>query len=1034
MLMETSIIHLSDLHFKNDVENRFRIERLREDIAGLPLGSNVVTAFTGDLVQSGDQEQYDVLFELLLGPLIEANHQIAIVPGNHDVERHLTNGEGAAAFLKDRASSYLFSGSSFKQSPFEDNPNGPLNNYRTLEELFEPYAERSFYGYVKQIGDVSVVGMNSTWLSHERHNGDSDRGKLRVEPHVLSKYVEGLPETSFKLLLLHHPLDWLEETTRDAITGIATKNFDLVLFGHVHTADLTSLVRNENGATFIQSPPLRADWSKGTNGYAVIRCNTVSGASEITYRSYSKSRRIFVLGEDFGSGGISYPKESDRKFFQSSPSLSSLAQRFLADEPHDLVDWHRRNVRAKSNYIESFITPQIHKIAYGDEEQWLEAPVALSRIFEPSMRDHFVIAPADSGLSTCAFLTLKGIAENVRETGIIPAFFDAGDTSVNRASILRSMVQTGLTRYTTAEMEHLAEQGSVRLIVDGLNLSNAEHFNNFRQTIQKFFPKVPIVAFVRTEKVGQAVSSLDHPALSLVDDDVYELAELGVQQIREVIAMHRKKLNDSTIEKLATHAIESLSQINEPIFPSTVAVLVETLVQDHDFRPINKARLLDRYVECLLGRFELEDVREGTFSSHDKIEFLSYVARKILEQNTSGLTDNEWKDAHSSYEAGYLMELPRGLLNEFEEKGLLVSEGGRITFRADYLFSYFIARQMKSDALFAEKITAGNGLFKHHAEIVFYGELEGTDTGSVLDQVYKQVDQLEETLLEQYSKAGIDLSTEWLNSVSDDPKEVIEVFQELLDVDNSDPNPDIADLQDNQRLANVLRRRGVARRHEVAESEARLLVAMKLYGQLIRNALHIPAKDKLRHLAKLYEAAEVWVGFMSAAREHIGSSPVTVAGGVRFINIGALFDREKSIADFKYNAPNSVSRVLADAVKNPQLSIALRTVLPQLTEMGALFAREALLTLPSRDNQEAYLQSIKGAQDKTLITASMRALRREYLGSGRNSDMRNHSEGIVGGIRRAVGERALGDPHRLEKLKLIRDMKAAAADKKRGTT
>jgi len=168
--------------------------------------------------------------------------------------------------------------------------------------------------------------------------------------------------------------------------------------------------------------------------------------------------------------------------------------------------------------------------------------------------------------------------------------------------------------------------------------------------------------------------------------------------------------------------------------------------------------------------------------------------------------------------------------------------------------------------------------------------------------------------------------------------------------------------------------------------------------------------------------------------EHIGSSPVTVAGGVRFINNGALLDREKSIADFKYNAPNSMSRVLADAVKNPQLSIALRSVLPQLSEMGTLFAREALLTLPSRDNQEAYLQSIKGAQDKTLITASMRALRREYLGSGRNSDMRNHSEVIVAGIRSVVGERALGDPNRLEKQKLVRDMKVAAAHKKRGTT
>ncbi|MGX9354008.1 metallophosphoesterase [Roseobacteraceae bacterium S113] len=1032
--MEISIVHLSDLHFKNDVENRFRIKKLREDLAALPIGANVITAFTGDLVQSGDQEQYDVLFDLLLGPLIEANHQIAIVPGNHDVERHLTDSEGASAFLNDRASSYLFSGSSFKQTPDDENPNGSLNNYRTLEELFEPYVERSFYGYVKRVGDVSIVGMNSTWLSHERDKEDSDRGKLRVEPHVLSKYVEGLPETGFKILLLHHPLDWLEETTRDAITSIATENFNLVLFGHVHTADLTSLVRNENGATFIQSPPLRADWSKGTNGYAIVRCNTASGASEITYRSYSKSRRVFVLGEDFGSGGISYPKESDRKFFQRSPSLSSSAQKFLAGQPHDLVDWHRRNVRAKSNYIESFITPQIQKVAYGDEEQWLEAPVSLSQICGPSLRDHFIIAPADSGLSTCAFLTLKGISESVRDTGIIPAFFDAGDSSVNRASILRSMVQTGLCQYTTAEMEHLAEQGSVRLIVDGLNLSNAEHFNNFRETIRKFFPKMPIIAFVRTEKVGQAVSSLDYPALSLVDDDVYELGELGVQQIREVIAMHRKQLNDDTINKLANNTIESLSQINEPIFPSTVAVLVETLVQDHDFRPINKARLLDRYVECLLGRFELEDVREGTFSSHDKIEFLSYVARKILEHDTGGLSDTEWKDARSSYEAGYLIELPRGLLNEFEEKGLLVSEGGQITFRADYLFSYFIARQMKSDAAFADKISTGNGLFKHHSEVVFYGELEGTDTGSVLNQVYKQVDQLEETLLEQYSKAGIDLSTEWQNSVNDDPKEVAEVFKELVEVDYSDPDPDVADRQDNQRLTNVLRRRGIARRHEVSESEARLLVAMKLYGQLIRNALHIPAKDKLRHLEKLYDAAEVWVGFMSAAREHIGSSPVTVAGGVRFINNGALFDREKSISDFKYNAPNSVSRILADAVKNPQLSVALRSVLPQLSDMGALFAREALLTLPSRDNREAYLQSIKAADDRTLVTASMRALRREYLGSGRNSEMRTHSEGIVGGIRSAVGERALGDPSKLEKQKLVRDLKAVAAEKERGKT
>jgi hypothetical protein len=163
----------------------------------------------------------------------------------------------------------------------------------------------------------------------------------------------------------------------------------------------------------------------------------------------------------------------------------------------------------------------------------------------------------------------------------LPVFFDAGEASTNRASVLRSMVQTCLARFTTSEMEHLAAEGSVRLIVDGLNLSNAAHFNNFRQTIRKFFPAVRVTAFVRTEKVGQAISSVDYPSMSLVEDDVYELGELGVQQIREVISLHRQKLTDAMVDKLANHAIESLSQINEPIFPSTVAVLVAQVRQQN---------------------------------------------------------------------------------------------------------------------------------------------------------------------------------------------------------------------------------------------------------------------------------------------------------------------------------------------------------------------------------------------------------------------------------------------------------------------
>jgi hypothetical protein len=335
----------------------------------------------------------------------------------------------------------------------------------------------------------------------------------------------------------------------------------------------------------------------------------------------------------------------------------------------------------------------------------------------------------------------------------------------------------------------------------------------------------------------------------------------------------------------------------------------------------------------------LEDVQEGNFTSYDKIDLLSFIARRILERDCPGLSHDEWLGLISEYEKGFMIELPKGLLDEFEEKGLLVSRGGQITFRADYLFSYFIARQMKSDAAFAQEVIAGDGLYKHDSEVIYYGELEGTDTASVLNELYLKMGELEQALVEQYSREGINLTTEWLASSEETPEEITAITEELRSVENKEPDPELADFRDNQKLTSVIRRRGIARRTEVAEVEAKLLVTMKLYGQLIRNALHISGSDKLRHLEMLYQAAETWVGFMSASRAHIGSLPVTIAGGVRFINYGALIDPVKSVAEFKYNAPNSISRILAEAVRNPQLSVALRNVIPSLspTPSGRVF-------------------------------------------------------------------------------------------------
>lgn len=1028
--MHAKIVHLSDLHFKNDAENRKRIEYLKTDLQRLEAEGGVFTAFTGDLVQSGDRsEDYDVLFDILIAPLSEMAHEVLVIPGNHDIQRSVANHDFIERHLEDRTSSYLFQKSSEMVQPNFHEVGDPLEHYRTIEEVLGPYDHHTYYGYSRTRGGLSFVGMNTTWLSRERPVGGTDRGKLRLEPYVLDKLSEKLPSETTKIALLHHPLDWLEETTRDAVSKLLMNRFDLVLYGHVHATDLTNLAQIGAGCIFMQSPPLRSGWSKGSNGYTVIQANLEHKKFEIEYRAYSETRRKFIPGEDFAPNGILRPREEDEIFYSTKPSGETLMLRFSESETFDYTAWYRANIRAKSKITSNFVSPKARKVSLDQDDTWLEPALPVTQLAKSSFRDQYYIAPLDSGLTTAAFLTFKEIADDFDSLRKIPAFFDAKEQKINKASILREIGRTCLVNYSHAEVEALVNLGGVCVIVDGLSLANVEQFNLFREVAGKFFSKVRFLYFLTTEQRGAPTVGSAIPNLNSETDEVYEFAQMYVADIREMVSLRSSEYSGYPIDSVVSQVVESFRQMDEPVYASSVAVVVETLNQDPEFKPINKARLLERYVECLLGRFDLEDVREGTFASSDKIDLLSFAARRMLEEDVQGIAEKAWGDLCEDYQRTYLIDLPNHLLDEFIEKGILTIFRGQVTFRGDYLFSFFVARQMKADPKFSEELTTGESLFKYHKEVAFYGDLEGTETRGVLGSIYTTLDSLQAILNENYSDAGVDLAAEWQatcieqNGISSQT----EAFENAADnLGRAGATPEQADRFDNSQLSEIVRRRGVTKRMAVMEAEAKLLVALRLYAALLKNALQVPAAEKLKHLSKLFESAETWVGFLCAYRGEITSNPVVMIGGIRITNPTALIDSDRSASEFKYNAPNSMSRVLAEALKNPQLATALRKVLPELQPMSALFARDALLGLPSGENREAYLSSLTNEKDINLATASLRTLRGRYLASGRNKAQREHIEAVVEQLSRIGSPVGSINFDKLKRARMIRDMKEKA--------
>ncbi len=994
--MEVTFIHLSDLHFKKDAESKRRVEHLLDDLDKQQISKPAWIMFTGDLVNAGDEYEclYEDLFDELIEPVAKSGYELAIVPGNHDIQRSVASCDFANNCLNNSEGEYLFKKNEKNGSPYGHEDKDPLKHYRVLEGICSA-DHRSYWGYTQTKGSVSVIGLNSAWLSCDR----DDRGKLRIESYALNDWIRDLPRDTLKVALFHHPLDWLDEASGKQVNHFLTEHIDLALYGHRHESDCVDLSRGDSSCMFVQSLPLRADGSSGANGYGIIRCDTDHKTFEITYRSYSSTRNKFITGSEFGENGICYPRRKDKEFFANRPQAQGLIKKFLEKKPNDFDAWYQDNIDMKIKnspegflqHIKTLVMPKAHRVSNNLDDRGLEIPTPIGTIISESDRNQFFMAPPDAGLTTAACLVFKKLVESVADHQKVPAFFDASKSAINRQYILRAIRQSSMVDCNSSEAQQAAENGTVVLVVDGLSLADFEQFNKFQSTLKQYFPKIRVICFLTTAKRGFSTTSEDDLDLSKDDGELYEFSEFSVSDIRAMVERQLPEKVPDARENIVTHVVESFQQMAEPIFPSSVAIVIQTLRHDPEFRPLNRSRLLERYVECLLGRYTLVDVQEGTFASSDKIDLLSFFARKLHESQDRAFDDNKWQDGCNEYQAKYSLDLPEGLQDEFMQKGLFTAyNNGKMTFRSDDLFSFFVARRMKSDSDFLDQLLSSDGLFKYRREIVFYGHLEGTDVHAVLDKVHNAAGEVQKNLLDIYKNRDIDLQEEWNKTCQENAKvsNKKDVKKAKKDLRDTQPNPEYADRESNHQLSQVHRQRGIAIRRSVTEAEAKMLVLMDMYALLLKNALQLPANDKLRHLKKLYQVAETWVGFLCAKREELSCRQFVFTGGIWFTNYNFNPDdpnqMQKLLRNFRFIAPNSLSRRLAQSLNNPQLSKALREVLPDLSPMGSLFARDVLLEMPGNDNVDSYVASLSKENNTNLITSSLRTARLKYLVSSQH--------------------------------------------------
>lgn len=234
-------LHLSDFHVGKDnyAQHRLFGEIIAHVEAQKATGIVPDLVFiTGDVANKGQKREYEEFRNSFYRPLCETlpDAKVFAVPGNHDVQRPSPDGLNPAALLK--------SGGRF----FD-----PTREGRTARGQVTP----RFKAYKQQMSlDVSadwitsdagayaetivladmtigVVGINTAWLAM----GDHDKEHITPGCNLVEEALKSVSNSAVRVVLGHHPLDWLDEGESERLRAIFGRHRVIYLHGHLHKAD-----------------------------------------------------------------------------------------------------------------------------------------------------------------------------------------------------------------------------------------------------------------------------------------------------------------------------------------------------------------------------------------------------------------------------------------------------------------------------------------------------------------------------------------------------------------------------------------------------------------------------------------------------------------------------------------------------------------------------------------------------------------------------------------------------------------------------
>lgn len=696
--MKYAIVNISDIHYRkkepegaSTITNAF-INDLKEQIITLS-DYKFYLAITGDIVYMGnDNEAYQSFseeFDQKLTTIGLSKEHRLLVPGNHDLDRNVVT-EDFQNYIK-RIEKFSRTEQSFNNFITDKNPmDQKFDNYELFESEFAKYGLHfSTQGQGWYLDDtLGVYCLNTALCSAGGANGQDDERKLAVSTRGLVDWCKK-KTTTMNILLMHHPINYLNGWSQNELRHIIENNFCLCLYGHRHKQEVFHNKLSQK-ALVCSAPPLFTD-KEDKLGYAIVLIED-NCIDKIVYRQYIQGKFL---------NGIIFSENNEG----------------IVDVQNDFLKNKKKLERALNNSLSLFkdqpivfIKPMISEAReFNDKENLLD-----QLIEDP--KTAIITAPPQFGLTCLSHhMRLEAYKKN--------KFWIYIDTNHTKSKNILEEIKNQVLDFDKKHEEIQC------IILDSWDSKLMDH-KNILKRLDSEYEKIPIILMSNYSEYHYN-SDFNFAKLKHAFT-VLHLQALQRNKVRELVSNFNQKNNIATEDIIVTKLVKDLEVLNIHRTPLNCLTLLKVFEKDFTQALINRTKMIKAVLFILFT-----DSDSFTYASNkpdvDDCEYiLGRFCKGLIEKRNRKFLAVEFLSELKNYCKEKLISVDvETIINILESNKILLRFDDKFEFKHRYWIFYFAATYMRQDKNFRNYVLNDKNYVNFPELIEFYTGIDGRRENAV---------------------------------------------------------------------------------------------------------------------------------------------------------------------------------------------------------------------------------------------------------------------------------------------------------------